>query len=176
MYAYYTAEVLKESNSQRVRQQTDLFPGDIDEFFQENFQRVFDKVGADLYRKLFGCILAAPSPLPISFISYILNREKSNLDEQEAIDAVSLFVVRTSDGKVTFLHNLIPMWLTDKRKASQRLLVDKKVAVEYLRIVFIEILSTVVEETRATLPLRDEDLERFVMHFTVRFLCHHPLD
>ena len=173
LYAYYIAEVLKESNSHRVSQQTDLFPGDIDEFFQENFQRVFDKVGADLYRKLFGCIIAAPSPLPISFISYILNREKSNLDEQEAIDAVSLFVVRTSDGLVTFLHNLIPMWLTDKRKAPRRLLIDKKVAVEYLRIVFIEILSTVVEETRATLPLRDEDLERFVMHFAVRFQCHH---
>ena len=87
---------------------------------------------------------------------------------------MSLFVVRTSDGTVTFLHNLIPMWLTDKRKAPRRLLIDKKVAVEYLRIVFIEILSTVVEETlRATLPLRDEDLERFVMHFAVRFLCLH---
>ena len=173
LYAYYIVEVLKESNSHRVSQQTDLFPGDVDEFFQENFQRVFDKVGADLYRKLFGCIIAAPSPLPISFVSYVLNREKSDLDEQEAIDAVSLFVVRTSDGLVTFLHNLIPVWLTDKRKAPRRLLIDKKVAVEYLRIVFIEILSTVVEETRATLPLRDEDLERFAMHFAVRFLCHH---
>ena len=173
LYAYYIAEVLKESNSHRVSQQTDLFPGDIDEFFEENFQRVFDKIGADLYRTLFGCIIAAPSPLPISFISYVLNREKSDLDEQEAIDAVSLFVVRTSDGTVTFLHNLIPMWLTDKKKAPRRLLIDKKVAVEYLRIAFIEILSTVVVETRATLPLRDEDLERFVMHFAVRFLCHH---
>ena len=173
LYAYYIAEVLKESNSHRVSQQTDLFPGDIDEFFQENFQRVFDKIGADLYRKLFGCIIAAPSPLPISFISYILNREKSNFDEQEAVDAVSLFVVQTSDGTVKFLHNLIPVWLTDKKKAPRWLLIDKKVAVEYLRIMFIEVISTVVEETRATLPLRDEDLERFVMHFAVRFQCHH---
>ena len=174
LHAFYIAEVLKDSiKSHRMNQQSDLFPGDIDDFFMENFQRVFDKVGADLYKKLFGCIIAAPSPLPISFVSYVLNREKSDLDEQEAIDAVSLFVVRTSDGLVTFLHNLIPMWLTDKRKTPRRLLIDKKVAVEYIRIVFIEILSTVVEETRATLPLRDEDLERFVMHFAVRFLCHH---
>ena len=173
LYAYYIAKVLKESNSHRVSQQTDLFPGDIDEFFQENFQRVFDKIGADLYRKLFGCIIAAPSPLPISFISFVLKREKSNLDEQEAIDAVSLFVFRTSDGTVKFLHNLIPLWLTDRKKAPRRLLIDEKVAVEYLRIIFIEIISTVVEETRVTLPLRDEDLERFVMHFAVRFLCLH---
>ena len=174
LHAFYIAKVLKDCiKSHRMNQQSDLFPGDIDDFFMENFQRVFDKVGVDLYWKLFGCIIAAPSPLPISFISYVLNREKSDLEEQEAIDAVSLFVVRTSDGTVTFLHNLIPMWLTDKKKAPRRLFIDKKVAVEYLRIVFIEILSTVVEETRATLPLRDEDLERFVMHFAVRFLCHH---
>ena len=173
LYAYYIAEVLKESKSHRVSQQTDLFPGDIDEFFQENFQRVFDKVGADLYRNLFGCIIAAPSPLPISFVSYVLNKEKSDLDEQEAIDAVSLFVVRTSDGTVTFLHNLIPVWLTDERKAPRRLSIDKKVAVKYLRTVFIEILSSVVKETRATLPLGGEDLESFVMHFAVPFECHH---
>ena len=174
LHAFYIAEVLKDSiKSHRMNQQSDLFPGDIDDFFLENFQRVFDKVGVDLYRKLFGCIIAAPSPLPISFISYVLNREKPDLDEQRVIDAVSLFVVQTSDGTVSFLHNLIPMWLTDKRKAPRRLLIDKMDAVEYLRIVFIEILSTVFEETRATLPLRDEDLERFVMHFAVRFLCHH---
>ena len=174
LHAFYIAQGLKDSiKSHRVNQQTDLFPGDIDDFFLENFQRVFDKVGVDLYRKLFGCIIAAPSPLPMSFISYVLNREKSDLDEQEAIDAVSLFVVRTSDRTVTFLHNLIPMWLTDKRKAPRRLLVDKKVAVEYLRILFIEILSTVVEEARTTLLLRDDDLETFFMHFAVRFQCHH---
>ena len=172
LYAYYIAEVLKESNSHRVSQQTDLFPGDIDEFFEENFQRVFDKVGADLYRKLFGCIIAAPSPLPISFISFVLNREKSNLDEQEAIDAVSLFVIRTSDGTLEFLHNLIPTWLTDKKKTSRKLLIDTEVAVEYLRMIFIDVLSAVVQETPATLSRRDENLERFVMHFAVRFLCH----
>ena len=174
LYAYYIAHVLRQPiESHRASQQIDFFLGDIDDFFQENFQRVFDKVGADLYRKLFGCIIAAPSALPISFISFVLNREESNLDEQEVIDSVSLFVVRTSDGTLTFLHNLIPVWLTDRKRAPRRLLIDKKVAVEYLRIVFIEILSTVVEETRATVPLRNEDLERFVMHVAVRFLCHH---
>ena len=173
LYAFYIAEVLKDSTkSHRVSQPTDAFPGDIDDFFQENFQRVFDKVGEDLYKKLFGCIIAAPSPLPISFISFLLNREKSNLDEQEAIDAVSLFVIRTSDGTLKFLHNLIPTWLTDKKKAPRKLLIDTEVAVEYLRMIFIDVLSAVVQERPASLSRRDENLERFVMHFAVRFMCH----
>ena len=44
------------------------FPDDITEFFMQNFQRVFDKVGRDPYRKLLGCIMAALSPLRVSFI------------------------------------------------------------------------------------------------------------
>ncbi|KAJ7375988.1 hypothetical protein OS493_037540 [Desmophyllum pertusum] len=45
------------------------------------------------------------------------------------IDAVSQFVVlRTSDQTLTFLHNLIPAWLTDKNKSSRKLFIDKKIA------------------------------------------------
>ena len=60
------------------------------------------------------------------------------------IDAVSLFVVlRTSDRTVSFLHNLIPVWLSDKSKARE-LFVNRKTAGEYLKNIFVDILSTVV--------------------------------
>lgn len=64
-------EELKDSaHSGEVTQLSQLndFPDDINEFFMQNFQRVFHKVGRDLYRKLLGCIMAALSPLPVSFI------------------------------------------------------------------------------------------------------------
>jgi len=99
LYAFYIVKLLSDPvHAGKIGNLSDLFPGDIDDFFRENFQRVFDKVGADLYRELFSCALASPSPLPVSFISFILKRENSKLDEQEVIDAVSQFVVlRTSD-------------------------------------------------------------------------------
>ena len=123
-------------------QLSDLFPGDIDSFFLQNFKRVYDQVGQDIFKKLFGCVIVAPAArLPVSIISYILKRESSNNDEQEVIDAVSQFVVfRTSDQTLTFLHNLIPAWLTDKNKASRKLFIDKRIAGEYLLKVFVEIL------------------------------------
>ena len=64
-------EELKDSaHSGEVTQLSQLndFPDDINEFFMQNFLRVFDKVGRDLDRKLLGCIMAALSPLPVSFI------------------------------------------------------------------------------------------------------------
>ena len=177
LYAFYIAKVLKDSvNSGKIDQLSQwsgFFPGDIEDFFHKHFKRVLEKVGADLYRKLFGCIITAPAPLPVSFISFVLNREKSDLDEQDVIDAVSLFVVlRTSNQTVTFLHNLIPAWITNERKA-QKLFIDKKTAGEYLGSIFVQILSDVVDEPMQMLQSADADLQRFVLQVAVRFLCQH---
>ena len=108
------------------------------------FKRVFYKVKGDLYWKIFGCIMVAPSPLPVSLIAFVLRRENSSLEEYDVIDAVSLFVVlRTSDRTVSFLHNLIPVWLSDKGKARE-LFLNSKTAGEYLKNIFVDILSTMV--------------------------------
>ena len=176
LYAFYIAKVLKDSvNSGKIDQLSQwsgFFPGDIEDFFYTNFKRVLEKVGEDLYRKLFGRIITAPAPLPVSFISFILNKENSVLHEQDVIDAVSLFVVlRTSNQTVTFLHNLIPAWITNKRRA-RKLFIDKKTAGEYLGSIFVQILFDVVEEMQM-LQSVDADLQRFVLQVAVRFLCQH---
>lgn len=135
LYAFYIAKELNDFiHSGQAHSSTIFFPPDIEDFFKTNFQRVFDKVGADLYCKLLGCILCAPSPLPVSFISYVIEREGSNIEEQEIIDALSQFLVL--EETATFLHHLIPMWLTNKRKAG-KLFVDDEKALAY----FMEVLE-----------------------------------
>ena len=174
LYAHYIVEELRFSldSGKELNQLSDLFPGDIDRFFLQNFKRVSDQVGQDIFKKLFGCAIVSPAPLPVSMISYILKRENSNHDEQQVIDAVSEFVVlRTSDQTLTFLHNLIPAWLTDKNKALRKLLIDKKIAGEYLGKIFVEILSSIVKESRPTCLSTDADLKDYVSCIAVRVLC-----
>ena len=173
LYAYYIVEVLNDpSRSGKIGLLSDLFPGKIDDFFRENFQRIFDKVEADLYRKLFSCVIAAPSPLPLSFISFILEKENSNLDEQEVIDAVSQFVVmRTSDQTLTFLHSLIPSWLTDRNKASRRLFISKIKANEYFRDIVLEFLPDVVNDQSKKRSSTESDLLDYMFRIIVRVLC-----
>ncbi|XP_020624006.1 uncharacterized protein LOC110061513 [Orbicella faveolata] len=174
LYAHYIVDELRLSadSGKEVNQLSDLFPGDIDSFFLQNFKRVYDQVGQNIFKKLFGCTIVAPaSRLPVSIISYILKREKSNCDEQQVIDAVSQFVVlRISDQTLTFLHNLIPAWLTDRNKASRKLFIYKDEAGEYLRKVFVEILAYVVNKP-PTGPSIDVDLKDYVSRVGVRFLC-----
>ena len=141
-------------------------------FLDVNFKQTFDKVGKDLFRTLFGCVVASPSPLPRSFISFPLKREKSNLDEQEVIDAVSIFfVLRASDLTFTFLHNLIPSWLTNKNKA-RRFFVNTTKARDCLKNIVLEFLPSVMDFSSAEKhPSVEKDFLDFVLRVGVRVLC-----
>ena len=148
-----------------------IFPGNISDFFRTNVRRVFSKLGEDLYKKLFGCVLVAPSPLPVSFISFVLNRENSEVDVQGAIDAMTLFaVLQTSDKTVTFLHDLIPEWLTDVTTAG-KFFIDKETADKYLKDVFVETLSVVVGKQPSALSSAYDHFQEYVIRFSVRFFC-----
>ena len=92
--------------------------------------------------------------------------------KQAVIDAVSQFVVlRTADQTFTFLHNLIPTWLTDEQKASRRLFVDRNNATQYFRGIVAELLSDCINEQSEVLPSGNRDLFNYVLRFGVRFLC-----
>lgn len=141
LYAFYMARRLNDIlHSGNVLRPSSLLLDDVEDFFRTNLQRVYNKVGADLYSKLLGCIVCAPCPLPVSFISYVIGREDSNIDEQEILDAVSQFVVL--EETATFLHHLIPMFLTNKKKA-RKLYIDKEVAHKYFIEILCEIFSSV---------------------------------
>ena len=171
LYAFYIKQELNGSlHSGKIDQVCDLFPGDIEDFFETNLNRVYDKVGADLYGKLLGCIMNAPSPLPVSFVSFVLHRENSSLNEQKVMDAISQFVVMQR--RVSFLHSLIPAWLTNTEKA-QELYIDPKEAGGYLTEIVKEILSAFVGEPRLNLDHVERDLQSFSLHFAVRLLCQH---
>ena len=175
--AFFTAEKLTDTNNSvevnNMSELNDLISGGIDHFFEENFCRVQKLLGARLFEKLFGCMVAAPFPLPESFITFILEREKSHLKERDVLNAVSQFVdQRTSDHTVTFLHNLIPGWLENKKK-NRNFFIDPSIAGEYLKNVLTEILNAVVSQPPHRLSAMGiaRDLQTYVLHFAVQYLC-----
>ena len=174
LYAHYIVEELKDAlvSGKEISNLNDLFPGDIEEFFLQNFRRVYDHVGRNIFQKLLGCVVVAPSPLPVSIISFILNRENSAHDKQQVINAVSQFLVlRNPDQTLTFLHNLVPAWLTNDTKAPRKLLICEKMAGKYLIEVFVEILSSIIQESSSPCTSIDVKLKDYVMRVAVCFLC-----
>ena len=126
----------------------------------------------DFYKKLFGCALVAPSPLPVSFISFLLQKENSSVDEQEVIDAVSLFVaLRTTDKTFAFLHSLIPAWLTDEQKASRRFVIDRNKASACFRSIIDEFLNAFLQQGRETISFAKPDLVYYILDVGFPFFC-----
>ncbi|XP_068702139.1 uncharacterized protein [Montipora foliosa] len=187
LHAFYLRKKLNDLAKKGKMDYTlsDLLVDDVEDFFRDNFQRVFSRVGKDLYEKLIGCILAAPSPLPVSFIPLVLLQEKSSLDEQEVIDAVMQFAWnQTSNDTVTFLHKLIPTWLTKiptdredqrntKRKDCPHLLIDKRKAEKYLARFLAKMLSAIVDRPPSALSFIKVDVQKYVFRFAIRFLCQY---
>jgi len=172
LYAFYIAKDLNASlQSGRSFQLDDLFPGDFDSFLRKNFKRVFDKVGPCLFKKLLGCAIAAPAPLPVSFISYVLQREESNIPKKNVLDALSLFMVFSKT--FAFLHNLIPAWLSDEDKARE-LFIDRNFEVSYLKGVIHEILLGFIREEFQGVALIKPDLLDYVLCVGIRFLSGFP--
>ncbi|XP_044169795.1 uncharacterized protein LOC114949750 [Acropora millepora] len=169
LYAYYISQELSDRTSSiKGANLDDLFPGDIERFFLKNFDRICDKLGKDLYGKLFSCVVAAPSLLPFPFISFILKKENSDLDEQMVIDAVSRFVVvHTSDNTCWFLHNLIPSWLTSEKKALRKLFIDRGKASQYFKKI---ILTFFCGQLEGGVSVNSQVLH-YLLHVGVRFLC-----
>ena len=172
LYAFYIAKDLNAPmQSGKSFQLVDLFPGDFDNFLRKNFKRVFVKVGSSLFKMLFGCAIAAPAPLPVSFISYVLQREQSSIPKQHVLDALSLFMVLSKT--FTFLHNLIPVWLTDEVKAGE-LFIDRTIEANYLKNVIHEILFGFIREQSEEVPLINPDLLDYILRFGIRFLIGYP--
>ncbi|XP_015752392.1 PREDICTED: uncharacterized protein LOC107332184 isoform X2 [Acropora digitifera] len=174
LYAYYISKELSDRTSFiKGGNLADHFPGDIESFFQRNFKRVYDKLSeADLYVKLFGCLIAAPAPLPFRFISFIIKKEKANLDVETIIDAVSQFVVvRSSDNTFSFLHNLIPSWLTSEEKASRKLFIDRAEASEYFKKIILTFLHCVLSDQQEGGGVSiNHDVHNYLLRVGVRFL------
>ena len=63
--AYYIVPDLNAiAHSGEIVQLNDVFQGNIQDYFLQNFKRVLENIGEDLYKKLFGCAIVAPSALP----------------------------------------------------------------------------------------------------------------
>ena len=166
LYAFYIAKMLKT----KTYLPDDIVPEDLSSFFRQNFERVHDKLGQDFYQKLFGCFVMTPSPLPRLFISFLLQKESSSVDEQEVIDAVSQFVaIRDTDDTFSFLHALIPDWLADE-KLSRKLSLEKNEAEKYFRNIIAEYLNDFLQLESKNIFLSKAPLVNYMLCVGFRFL------
>ena len=89
------------------------------------------------------------------------------LNQKEIIDAVSLFV-QTNNRTFTFVHNLIPTWLTDEDKASRRICINRNEANKLFRKIVVDFINGFSKMRENTFHLLS--LIRLILFYVLAFV------
>ena len=120
LYFHYASEAILQQDTLTVDDLNTLLPDGIDDFYEQNFRRLYQKLGEEKYQLLFQAITAARSEFPQALIGPLLN--VSDAESKQIIDTVSV-LLPVHNGYVNVFHKSVRDWLTD-RDLAEDLVID----------------------------------------------------
>jgi hypothetical protein len=115
LYFHYASEAILEHDTLTLDHLNSLLPDGIDDFYEQNFRRLYSKLGKEKYSLLFQAITAARSEFPKALIGPLLN--VSDAESSKIIDTVSV-LLPVHNGYVNMFHKSIRDWLNDRDLAE----------------------------------------------------------
>ena len=116
LYFHYAMETLLEEESLTFLQLQSLLPDGIDDYYEQNFARIFNELGKELYQILLQVITAARSSLPLSMVAPLL--QMSANEAAKAIETISFFLPVHNE-HIQVFHKSIRDWLSDEELSGE---------------------------------------------------------
>ena len=116
LYFHYAMETLIEEESLTFLQIQSLLPDGIDDYYEQNFARIFKELGKELYQIILQVITAARSSLPLSMVAPLL--QMSANEAAKAIKTISFFLPVRNE-HIEVFHKSIRDWLSDEKLAGE---------------------------------------------------------
>ena len=169
LFAHHIIEHIQSLPSLEPDTIASLYPMGLRQFYHENFKRMWNILGETCFKELIGCAVVSPGPLPTSFISVALAKLGTQLTKQKILDTISVFFpINSSEDTFSFLHSLVPNWLTDEKEAREYF-IDRKAASNSLRDFMKKALHEIAQDS--TISQRERSIQSYVLRYGVRFLC-----
>lgn len=115
IYLHYLCTTFEIYSHLTLSQVLSLTPEGIDDYYEQNFQRLYLSIGKSTYLTLLSCIAAAPANLPQQLLRYVLS---DNCSIQEVIQKISVMFPIQNDC-VTVFHQSVLEWLVDSDRAQE---------------------------------------------------------
>ena len=161
LYFYYISEVLYEQESLTLRFIKELLPEGIDDYYDQNFQRLFNDLGL-YYHTLLAAIIAARSGVPKTLVPVLLN---CTMEVTERLISTLSLVFPLSNETITVLHASVKDWVTDLDNAGEYV-VDVDVGHRCLAQVGIQQVLQLLESCPSKEEIADP-LHHFALEHTV---------
>lgn len=118
LYFHYVAEEILSRGSLTLLELQDLLPDGIDDYYEVNFRRIYDKLGKSKYFTLLQAVIAARSDFPQSLIGPLLKADES---ETAKVVIIISDILPVNERHVHVFHKSVRDWVTDVELAEDLL-------------------------------------------------------
>jgi len=115
LYFHYAAEAIFEKEALTVKDLETLLPDGIDDYYEQNFRRLFSTLGEKKYQLFFQAIAAARSNLPQQLVCPLLEVDQS--EAKKITDTISVLLPIRNEC-ITIFHKSVKDWLIDEELAE----------------------------------------------------------
>lgn len=165
LYFHYAAQSILEQSTLTLKDLDSLLPDGIDDYYEQNFRRLFTKLGKEKYQLLLQAITAAPSEFPQAFISPLLN--VSYLESAQIVDTISVLLPMHNEC-ICMFHKSIQDWLTDEDLAED-LVIDSTAGHSHIAALCYEEFKKI----KSTAPPKAEVVKNLVAKYVIEHLVYH---
>lgn len=118
LYFHYVSEAILSYSTLALSQLQPLLPDGIDDYYEVNFRRIYQKLGKNKYFTLLQAVIAARTDFPQALIRPLLKT-----DEVETVQIISIVsdILPIHDKSVHVFHKSVRDWVTDAKLAEDLL-------------------------------------------------------
>ena len=168
LYFHYAADTLMEEEVLSLDKLKTLLPDGIDDYYDQNFQRLFRKLGKEKYQTLLQAIIAARADFPQSLVTPLL--QISTMEAGKVIETVSVLLPVHND-HIHMFHKSVRDWLTDKELAGEYV-VDPSIGHQHLATLCYSVLQQIKADATTLAEFLQNPNKRYVIENVVYHLCN----
>ena len=165
LYFHYATESILQHDTFTLKDLDSLLPDGIDDYYEQNFRRLYTKLGKEKYQLLLQAITAARSEFPQALISPLLKVD--HVESTQIVDTISV-LLPVQNGWINMFHKSIQDWLIDEDLADD-LVVDSTAGHSHVAALCYEEFMVI----KSNAPCRREVMENPVTKYVIEHLVYH---
>ena len=167
LYFHYAVDTLVVEDSLTLSKLESLLPDGIDDYYDQNFQRLYVVLGEEKYQTLLQAIIAARADFPQGLVAPLL--KISLLEATQIIETISVLLPAHND-HIYMFHKSVRDWLTDEELAGEYM-VDPSSGHHHLALLCHTFFQDIKTDAPTKVKLTQNPTKRYTIENAVYHLC-----
>ena len=172
LYFHYAIDTLIEQEHLTLEVLESLLPDGIDDYYDQNFQRIYKSLGHEKYHLLLQAVVAAKTDLPQEMVAPLLC---ISAEESGGITEAVSVLLPVCNKHFHMFHKSIRDWLVDKELAGD-LMVNPSLGHKYVGTLCLSIIHDIKSNRSTLAELSNSPINQYAINNVVYHLCNMTAD